>query len=105
VPNPDCETTIRNLNITTVVTLQGSIDMSDIQSSLPELPPRATQRPRCPKCNARSAVQRIVMSRSGFELWTLRCNSCGNIHEAQVSTDPMKSDAVRWLERELVLPK
>jgi uncharacterized Zn finger protein len=41
-------------------------------------------------------VQRITAARSGFEHWTLRCIKCGLIHEAQVNTDPMKSDAIGW---------
>ena len=70
------------------------------------LPPRATQRPRCPRCQARSTVQRIVPGRAGFEFWTLRCTKCGNIHEAQVHSDPI-DDAVAlgWLASELAPPK
>jgi hypothetical protein len=41
------------------------------------------------------AVQRITAARSGFEHWTLRCTGCGHIDQAQVSTDPMNSDAGR----------
>ena len=75
--------------------------MSDTQSSLPELPTQAIHRPRCPRCQTRLTVQRVVPGRSGFEHWTLRCTSCGNIHEAQVHTDPMKTDAQGWLDSEL----
>jgi len=42
---------------------------------------------------------------SGFEHWTLRCTKCGNVHQAQVAIDPMKSDAMGWLDSELVPPK
>jgi transcription elongation factor Elf1 len=76
--------------------------MSDLQSSPPELPPRAAQRPRCPRCQARMTVQRTIASRSGFEHWTLRCTKCGLIHEAQVH---VKSDAQGWLHGELAPPK
>jgi hypothetical protein len=75
--------------------------MSDLHSPPPELPPRAAQRPRCPRCQARMAVQRAIPSRSGFEHWTLRCMKCGTIHEAQVQIDPMKSEALGWLHGEL----
>jgi hypothetical protein len=51
------------------------------------------------------AIQRVVPARSGFEHWTLRCTKCGNIHQAQVHTDPMKSDAQGWLDSELSPPK
>lgn len=77
----------------------------DIVSPLPELPARATQRPCCPRCEARSKVQRIVCARPGFEHWTLRCTKCGTIHEAQVQTDAIKANAQGWLDSELVPPK
>jgi transcription elongation factor Elf1 len=79
--------------------------MSDLQSSPPALPPRAAQRPRCPRCQARMTVQRAIPSRPGFEHWTLRCTKCGHIHEAQVQIDPMKSDAQGWPYGELATPK
>jgi uncharacterized Zn finger protein len=50
-------------------------------------------------------VQPIIPSRAGFQHWTLRCTKCGNIHPAQVHTDPMKSDAQGWLDSELLPPK
>ena len=62
------------------------------------LSPRAAARPRCPKCQSRTEVQRTTAARTGFEHWTLRCIKCGLIHEAQINADPMKSDFYR-LER------
>jgi hypothetical protein len=50
-------------------------------------------RPRCPKCQARPTVQSVVPIRAGFEYLTLRCTSCGLVFDAQVHTDPLKSDA------------
>jgi hypothetical protein len=41
-------------------------------------------------------VQHIASARSGFEHRTLRCTECRLIHEAQVSADSMKSDAICW---------
>jgi hypothetical protein len=49
-------------------------------------------------------VQRITAARSGFEHWTLRCIKCRHIHEAQVPTDPMKTDAQGWFHGELNSP-
>jgi hypothetical protein len=49
-------------------------------------------------------VQRIIPSHSGHEHWTLRCNECGNIHQAQVAIDLMKFDALGWLDSELAPP-
>ena len=79
--------------------------MTDTVSYLPTRTPEATLRPRCPRCQARTVVQRIVPARSGFEHWTLRCTTCGSIHQAQVHIDPMKSDAQNWLHSELAPPK
>jgi uncharacterized Zn finger protein len=69
------------------------------------LSPRAAARPRCPKCQSRAEVQHIAAARTGFEHWTLRCTSCGLIHEAQVSVDPMKSDAVGGEHSDLRAPQ
>jgi hypothetical protein len=55
------------------------------ESHMPTLPVRHD----CPRCQARSTVQHMVPSRSGFEHWTLRCIECGHIHQAQVHTDPI----------------
>jgi hypothetical protein len=79
--------------------------MSDLQSSPPEFPRRAAQRPRCPRCQARMAIQRAIPARSGFEHWTLRCTKCGHIDDAQVHVDPMNSYALGWLHGELGQPQ
>lgn len=66
---------------------------------------RLAVRPRCPKCQSRTEVQRISAARSGFEHWTLRCTQCGLIHETQVDIDPMTSEARGWAYSYLVPPK
>ena len=71
----------------------------------PTLSHRAAARPRCLKCQSRMEVQRITAARPGFEHWTLRCVKCGLINEAQVSTDPMKSDAAGWVDSDLRTPE
>jgi transposase-like protein len=71
----------------------------------PTLSPRMAARPRCPKCQSRTEVQRIGAARSGFEHWTLRCSKCRLIHEAQVNSDPMKSDTRGWAYSYLVPPR
>jgi hypothetical protein len=50
-------------------------------------------------------VQRITTARPGFEYWTLRCVECGLINEAQVSADPMKSDAAGRVDSDLRAPE
>lgn len=50
-------------------------------------------RPRCPMCQARMKVLRVVPGRPGFAHLTLRCRTCGLVHEAQTSADPINSEA------------
>ena len=68
------------------------------------LTPRMVARPSCPQCQASALVQRSTAGRSGFEHWTLRCIRCGHIHEAQVQTEPMTSEAAMWLSGDLRAP-
>jgi hypothetical protein len=49
-------------------------------------------------------IQSIAAARSGYEHWTLRCTKCRDIREAQVPTDPMKSEAWGSADAELVRP-
>ena len=69
------------------------------------LSPRQTQRPRCPQCQSRMIIQSVAPGRPGFEHWTLRCTKCGLIHGAQVPADPLKSEALGWLDGDLKPPK
>jgi hypothetical protein len=81
--------------------LQG-VSMTEIQPA--SLTPRAVARPRCPRCQAPSTVQRTTAGRTGFEHWTLRCTKCGHVHEAQVEVEPMTPEAAGWLSGELRAP-
>ena len=65
------------------------------------LSPRTAAQPRCPKCQSRTEVRHIALARAGFEHWTVRCTSCGLIHEAQIYADPMRSDAAGWEHTDL----
>jgi predicted Zn finger-like uncharacterized protein len=76
--------------------------MPDPQTPALSLP--AAARPRCPKCQSRMEIQHTTSARSGFEHWTVRCTTCGLIHEAQVNADPMKSDAIGWERSDLRAP-
>lgn len=74
------------------------------EPQMPALSLHTTARPRCPKCQSRTEIQRIRPARSGFEHWTLRCSQCGLIHETQVNSDRMTSDARDWACSNLVPP-
>jgi rubredoxin len=75
----------------------------------PPLQPVASTAPlggrACPKCRARPTIQSAVKIRFGYEYQTLRCTSCGLVYDAQVQTDPLKSDDRGLIESELVPPK
>lgn len=74
------------------------------ESPLSILTPRVAARLRCPRCEAPVVVQRATRVRPGFEHLTLRCPECGNIHQAQAQTDPMRSEAIGWLCSDLHAP-
>ena len=73
-----------------------------LDSQLSTLSPRAAAIRRCIQCEAPAIIQRTTAGRSGFEHLTLRCPKCGNIHQAQVQTDPM--GVIGWLSGDLHAP-
>jgi uncharacterized Zn finger protein len=48
--------------------------------------------------------QRFTAARAGFEHWTIRCTRCGRVDQVQMDTDPLKSEALGWIEGELRPP-
>jgi transcription elongation factor Elf1 len=64
-------------------------------------PPRVLSSSRCGRCQGSTMVQRITPSRTGFEHWTLRCTSCGHIHQMQVVSKPSQGDPVEWFDSDL----
>jgi hypothetical protein len=46
-------------------------------------------------------VQRIAPAQTGFEHWTLRCTSCGHIHQMQVVSSPSQSETVDGFDNDL----
>jgi hypothetical protein len=55
------------------------------------------ERPHCPKCDARMGLARIMRGPSGFDIRTFECSDCHHVHVATAESDPLKSDAIRWL--------
>ena len=76
--------------------------MSKLQT--PTLPLHRTTHRRCLVCQSPMEVMRAIEAHAGFEHWTLRCTRCGRIQQAQVNTDPLKSEALGWTEGELRPP-
>jgi hypothetical protein len=46
------------------------------------------KRTRCPRCETRSTIQSAIELRPGVQYLTLRCISCGLVHDAQTSWAP-----------------
>jgi uncharacterized Zn finger protein len=62
----------------------------------PILPLAAAKvRARCPQCNARLAILRVIAGKAGSEYWTMRCTKCGGIHLDIVSpsSQPLSREA------------
>jgi catechol 2,3-dioxygenase-like lactoylglutathione lyase family enzyme len=68
--------------------------MVDFPAAIPLL---AIQRLRCPKCQARMTLARILPGPSGFELRTFDCSSCDHVEKIAIASDPTKSGDVGWL--------
>jgi transcription elongation factor Elf1 len=64
-------------------------------------PPHALTSSRCSRCQGSTMVQRITPSRTGYQHWTLQCTYCGHIHQMQVVSKPLRSDAVDWFDSDL----
>jgi hypothetical protein len=73
--------------------------MATAQKPDPELLPIG--RPRCPKCQMRMITANVAAGPEGFEHRTFDCLRCGHTEEKVVASDPIKSDAIGWLQGEL----
>jgi hypothetical protein len=73
--------------------------MAIAQRPDPELLPIG--RPRCPKCKMRMITANISAGPEGFEHRIFDCVRCGHTEEKVVACDPIKSDALGWLQGEL----
>jgi hypothetical protein len=81
------------------------------QCAMPEFQPvssahiSAIERPRCPTCQQnRMLLSRLEAGPSGFDYRTFECQKCGRVETTLVSSDPMASDTLGWLESELRPP-
>jgi hypothetical protein len=82
----------------TVRLLTGVHHMLGSYSNTAGLALTAIERPRCSNCDARMSLARIAPGPSGFDIRTFECGGCHHVHIVTgVETDPMRSDAVRWL--------
>lgn len=64
----------------------------------------AIERPRCPKCQKRMDLAQIMPGPKGYDLRYFECGKCDHVITLTVATDPMKSDALRWLTGDLKPP-
>jgi hypothetical protein len=65
----------------------------------PELLP--IHRPRCPKCQKRMISTAVSDGPDGFERRRFDCLKCTVTEMRTLASDPLKSDALRWLSGEL----
>jgi hypothetical protein len=68
----------------------------------PELLP---MRPYCPDCEARMITTAVSDGPEGLEQRTFECKKCGHTETRTMAFDPLKSNAVGWIEGELRRPK
>lgn len=69
-------------------------------SSGPSLLP--IERPRCPKCQQRMHLARIMPGPKGFDIRTFECTKCHQLLTVKVAIDSVGSDvAIGWLQGEL----
>jgi hypothetical protein len=64
----------------------------------------AIERPRCPSCQNRMNLARIMPGPKGYDLRKFECGKCDHVITVTVATDPMKSDSLGWLAGELRHP-
>jgi hypothetical protein len=50
------------------------------------------------------SLARVMHGPEGYELRNFDCDKCDHVVTVTVATDPMKSDATRWLAGELKPP-
>ena len=63
------------------------------------------ERPRCPRCQHRMNLARIMPGDPGFDLRNFECRKCDEVVTRTVASDPMQSDAVRWFAGDLKAPE
>jgi ribosomal protein S27AE len=68
----------------------------------PELLP--VHRPFCPKCQKRMITTAVSDGPEGFEHRRFACLKCTVTEIKTLASDPIKSDALRWLSGELRRP-
>jgi hypothetical protein len=73
--------------------------MANLEKHNPELLPIG--RPRCPECQTRMITAALVQGPEGFEHRTFECLHCGHTEEKVVAVDPLRSNAVGWVNSDL----
>jgi uncharacterized paraquat-inducible protein A len=67
-------------------------------------PPLASiERPRCPRCQNRMMLARLVLGPAGSDLPTFECPRCEHLLR-MLAEDPMKSAKAGWLHSALRPP-
>jgi transposase-like protein len=64
----------------------------------------ALEHPRCPRCQRRMRLEDVSLGPKGYEHRSFECAKCDHAETRAVPSDPIKSNAVRWLAGELKAP-
>jgi hypothetical protein len=62
------------------------------------------ERPRCPKCQIRMVLARIMPGPKGFDVRSFECAKCERAATVTIAHDPMQSDTAGWIAGELKPP-
>jgi hypothetical protein len=65
----------------------------------------AIERPRCPNCETRMDLARIMPGPKGYDLRNFECEKCDHFETRMICTDPMNSGAANWINGDLTPPK
>jgi len=59
------------------------------------------ERPRCPKCQNRMMLARIMNGPPGYDLRRFECAKCTYVETKMICKDPMKAGSAGWINSDL----
>jgi hypothetical protein len=83
-----------------------TVTLGECHASPGKTPPELLPiRPHCPDCEARMITSAVSDGPTGLEQRMFECAQCGHSETRTVVYDPLKSNAVGWIEGELRPPR
>jgi hypothetical protein len=62
------------------------------------------ERPRCPKCQNRMNVARIMRGPKGYDFRNFECAKCDHFETRLICADPMTAGSAGWINSDLKPP-